>query len=308
MSSEPIRPTAEQLASLRLFERGSFALADFVNSNRLAKDAAQRFLSSVGASWVYYCSRNLIHLVGLDNIRRLRPPRGLLLASNHRSLFDQYVIACWLFRTTDLLKRIYFPVRSDFFYERPLGVLVSFVMSALAMYPPVFREPSKRDFNAYSVRRMIQILEQPGSVVGVHPEGTRNKGDDPYALLKAQPGIGKLILEARPMVVPIFINGLSNDFMRQVRGNFDGTGAPVIIVFGEPLDLEAFHARGSRLRVQKDVADFVLEQIARLGEVERSYRAALPRAGASGPLLEPAATSVERARAKRASASSPSRR
>jgi 1-acyl-sn-glycerol-3-phosphate acyltransferase len=285
MSSEPIRPTAEQLASLRLFERGSFALADFVNSNRLAKDAAQRFLSSVGASWVYYCSRNLIHLVGLDNIRRLRPPRGLLLASNHRSLFDQYVIACWLFRTTDLLRRIYFPVRSDFFYERPLGVLVSFVMSALAMYPPVFREPSKRDFNAYSVRRMIQILEQPGSVVGVHPEGTRNKGDDPYALLKAQPGIGKLILEARPMVVPIFINGLCNDFLHQVRGNFDGTGAPVIIVFGEPLDLEAFHARGSRLRVQKEVADFVLEQIARLGEVERAYRASLPRAGASGPVL-----------------------
>lgn len=285
MSSEPIRPTAEQLASLRPFERGSFAVADFVNSSRLAKGAAQLFLGSVGASWVYYCSRNLTHLVGLERIRRLQPPRGLLLASNHRSLFDQYVIACWLFRTTDLLKRIYFPVRSDFFYERPLGFLVSFVMSALAMYPPVFREPSKREFNAYSVRRMIQILEQPGSVVGVHPEGTRNKGDDPYALLRAQPGIGKLILEARPMVVPIFINGLSNNFLRQVRSNFDGTGEPVIIVFGEPLDLGAYHARGSRLRVQKEVADFVLEQIARLGEAERAYRASLVPGGGGGPVL-----------------------
>jgi len=27
----------------------------------------------------------------------------------------------------------------------------------------------------------------PGAVVGVHPEGTRNKGDDPYTLLRAQP-------------------------------------------------------------------------------------------------------------------------
>lgn len=267
------------------FERGSFALADFVNSNRLAKQTAQRFLGSIGAAWVYYCSRNLIHLVGLDHLRDLHPPRGLLLASNHRSLFDQYVISCWLFRTTRLLQRVYFPVRSDFFYERPLGVVLSFVMSALAMYPPVFRDPQKRDFNSYSVRRMIQILEQPGSVVGVHPEGTRNKGDDPYALLRAQPGIGKLILEARPMVVPIFINGLCNNFLAQVQGNFDGRGEPVIIVFGEPLDLTAFYARGTRLRVQKEVADHVLEAIARLGEQEREYRATVQAGRTRGPVL-----------------------
>jgi len=279
-----IRPTAEQLASLSLFERSSFALADFVNSNPLAKQTAQTFLRSVGTSWVYHCTRNLVHLLGLEQMRRLHPPQGLLLASNHRSLFDQYVIACWLFRTTRLLQRIYFPVRSEFFYERPLGVALSFIMSALAMYPPVFRDPNKREFNSYSVRRLIQILEQPGSVVGVHPEGTRNKGDDPYDLLRAQPGIGKLILDARPTVVPIFINGLGNDFLRQVRGNFDGTGAPIIIVFGEPLELAPFYTRGTRLRVQKDVADFVLAEIGRLGQKEHEHRRQWGEGPAGGPV------------------------
>jgi 1-acyl-sn-glycerol-3-phosphate acyltransferase len=284
MGRKAIHPTADQLAPLSPFERTSFALADFFNSNELAKDTAQAFLSSVGSAWVYYCSRNLIHLLGLSNVRGLRPPGGLILASNHRSLFDQYVIACWLFQTTRLLRRIYFPVRSDFYYERPLGVLVSLIMSALAMYPPVFRDPGKRDFNSYSVRRLIQILEQPGSVVGVHPEGTRNKGDDPYKLLRAQPGIGKLIMEARPTVVPIFINGLGNDFLGQVKANFNGQGKPVIVVFGEPLDLSPFYAKGNRLRTQKEVSDFVLDEIRKLGQREREYRAQLERSPVRGPV------------------------
>jgi 1-acyl-sn-glycerol-3-phosphate acyltransferase len=281
---EPLRPSAEQLAALSTFERRSFQLADFVNTNRVAKRVAQSFLGSIGAGWVYICSRNLTHLLGLDNVRDLKPSRGLLLASNHRSLFDQYAISCWLFRTTRLLERIYFPVRSDFFYERPLGVFVSLVMSALSMYPPVFRGASKREFNAYSIQRMIQILSEPGSVVGVHPEGTRNQSPDPYTLLKAQPGIGKLILEARPTVVPIFINGLSNDFRAQVKCNFDGTGAPIIIVFGAPLDLEPFYARGTKLRNQKGVADFVLAEIAKLGQIERDYREQLQREPVRGPV------------------------
>jgi len=284
MRAVALRPSPEQLATLSRFERRSFQLVDFVNSHAWAKTFSQLFLRSVGATWVYLCTRNLVHLVGLDNVRGLEPRRGLLLASNHRSFFDQYVIACWLFHTTGLLKRVYFPVRSDFFYERPLGVAVSLLMSALAMYPPVFREPSKREFNAYSVRRLIQILEEPGAVVGVHPEGTRNKGDDPYTLLPAQPGIGKLILEARPEVVPIFINGLGNDLSAQVRGNFDGTGRPIIIVFGRPLDLEPYHARGKRLRTQKELADFVIEAISGLGGLERAHRERLRESPARGPV------------------------
>ena len=285
MKNEPIRPTPEQLNALTKFERFSFNLADFFNSNPIAKTGAGLFLRSVGASWVYYLTRNLIHIIGLDHLRNLKPPRGLLLASNHRTFFDQYVIACWLFRSTNLLKRIYFPVRAEFWYQRPAGVLVSLIGSGLSMYPPVFREQGKRDFNHYGVKRLVQLLQEPGSVVGVHPEGTRNKGEDPYTLLKAQPGIGKVIMDAHPTVLPIFLNGLSDDVWPQVTSNFYGTGRPIIIVIGKPLDLSSYYSQRNALRTQKDIADYVLAQIGELGAVEREYREKLRQNPVRGPVL-----------------------
>jgi 1-acyl-sn-glycerol-3-phosphate acyltransferase len=281
-----IRPPPEVLARLSPFERVSFRLADFVNSNRLAKAGSSLFLRSAGMTWVYYCTRNLVHILGLDHVRRLRLPGGLVLASNHRSFFDQYVIACWLFRTTTLLERLYFPVRAEFWYQKPSGVALSLVMSGFCMYPPVFREEGKREFNRYGVKRLAQILEEPGSVVGIHPEGTRNKGDDPYTLLPAKPGVGKLILAARPTVLPIFINGLGNDFGPQVKSNFNGGGRPIVIVLGEPLDLEAYYAKPNNLRTQKELADHVLDRIAALGPLERDYRRAVELHPVRGPVAK----------------------
>lgn len=286
MSAQILRPTPEQLGRLSPFERSAFLFVDYVNRNRFTKAGASAFLRSVGMTWVYYSTRNLTHIVGLDNVRDLQPPGGLILASNHRSFFDQYVIACWLFRTTKLLRRIYFPVRAEFWYQSPLGVAVSFLMSALSMYPPVFREQGKREFNSYGVKRLVEILGEPGSVVGVHPEGTRNKGEDPYTLLPAQPGIGKLIYDARPTVVPIFVNGLGNEFYPQVRGNYDRSGRPIVIVIGRPLDLEPFYTRRTGVRTQKEIADHVLQEIAALGQKERAYRCELERHPVRGPVIQ----------------------
>jgi 1-acyl-sn-glycerol-3-phosphate acyltransferase len=284
-NSDVIYPTPEQLQRLSAFERQAFRLVNFINTSPWAKQASHRYLRMIGACWVYYCSRNLTHVLGLENIERLNPHRGLLLASNHRSFFDQYFIACWLFRTTKLLKRLYFPVRAEFWYERPLGLGLSLLMSGLCMYPPMFREPNKRDFNKYSVQRLIQLLQRPGNVVGVHPEGTRNKGKDPYALLRAQPGIGQLILGARPTVIPLFINGLSNNFGQQVVSNFDGSGTPVVLVIGKPLSLDAFYEKPNKLRTQKEVADFVLAEIYKLGQIERDYRRGFDPQNSQGPRI-----------------------
>ena len=54
----------------------------------------------------------------------------------------------------------------------------------------------------------------------MHPEGTRGKGPDPYELLPAQPGVGKLALVGKPVVIPAFILGLGNDIVEDVRLNF----------------------------------------------------------------------------------------
>lgn len=286
MNHQVLRPSHEQLGLLSSFERNSFRLADYINSHGITKRASHFYLRTVGAKWVYFCSRNLLHTIGLDNLAEIDSTRGIVLASNHRSFYDQFVLSSILFRKTKLLKRIYFPIRAEYFYQEPAGVLLGLAMAGMSMYPPIFREPTKRKFNTYSVERLVQILKQPGSVVGLHPEGTRNKGTDSYSLLKAQPGIGKLIMEAKPTVLPIFLNGLRNEFLAQLASNFNGNGSPVIAVFGKPLQLESFYEKPNKLRTHKEIADYVLGAIAELGQIEKTRRAALEGSPLRGPILE----------------------
>jgi 1-acyl-sn-glycerol-3-phosphate acyltransferase len=288
------RPTPDQLALLTPTERLSFAWCELVNGVPAFKAAAHAFLRHVGANWVHPCTKNLLHVEGLAGLRALRPPAGVLLVANHRSFFDMYVLSMILFRETDLLGRIYFPVRAEFFYDHPAGLVVNGLMSGWSMYPPVVRQPTRNDFNDFTMGRIAELLAQRGTLIGFHPEGTRNKTDDPYTLLPAYPGVGQLIHRARPTVIPAFILGMGNRLVRQIRANFDGTGRRIIIVFGAPLDLAGFLSQAPRLRTYVELARFVRAELMRLGERERALRADLePGLPPLGP--EPRAEAVSRA-------------
>jgi 1-acyl-sn-glycerol-3-phosphate acyltransferase len=120
------------------------------------------------------------------------------------------------------------------------------------------------------MRRLAQISrEGAGNVIGFHPEGTRNKSADPYSYLRPQPGVGKLIKDANPQVIPVFIAGLGNKLAKQVLGNWTG-GDKIRIHFGKQLDLTEFIAKKDRLRTYKEIADFVMSKIAELGEEDRN--------------------------------------
>jgi 1-acyl-sn-glycerol-3-phosphate acyltransferase len=144
------------------------------------------------------------------------------------------------------------------------------LMGWWSMYPPIFAENEKRLFDKYSVRRLAQLCRSgPGHVIGFHPEGTRNLNDDPYSYLRGQPGVGKLIKDAAPQVVPVFIAGLGNSLVRQVVGNWTG-GEKIRIWFGAPLDLTAFLEKKDHVRTYKEISEFVMTKIAELGEEDRS--------------------------------------
>lgn len=268
-----IRPTSEQIALLEGFEKTAFAWCDAWNRFEPLKRAGHAFLRTFGAGWVHVCTRNILHVYGLENLTTLRPERGVMIAANHRSFFDLYVITSVLLRKTDWVKRMYFPVRANYWYERPDAILANGIMSAWAMYPPVLRQGEKRAFNQYVVDYLTAAVDRPGTVVGVHPEGTRNKSDDPYTLLPAQPGIGQIIRAARPVVLPAFILGLGNDLPKQVKGNFDGRGEPITIVFGKPLDLQRFFDQPMKLRTYMNVSNFLRDELTKLGAEERAIRA-----------------------------------
>lgn len=283
VNAGPVHVTAEELAPLTWFERASFRWCNLVNSNATVRRIAQVFRSRIGAGWVFVCTRNIVHLHGTENLQALPKGTPLLVCANHRSFFDMYVLTCWMSRVMDHMPNIVFPVRANFFYENPLGVFVNMLMSAFAMYPPIFRQAEKRGFNAYALARTVELARTPDTMVGFHPEGTRGKGPDPYQMLPAQPGVGQIIYEAQPTVLPVFINGLGNNVLRQVVSNFTGGGAPVHIVFGPPLDVTSFYAKPNRLRTHKELSDYVAAEIARLGAVERELRANHSQPSASEP-------------------------
>ncbi len=264
-------PSAEELAVLGRTERTGFRLAHRMNLGRW-KRLMTFFQRHIGSLWIYLATYNLMNVHGIENVEGTDARRPLLLVANHRSYFDMYTVSSVLFRRTRRPMRLFFPVRAKFFYDRPIGWFVNFVMGWMSMYPPFFRESgeaAKREFDKYSLRRLIQICsEGEGHVIGFHPEGKRNLEGGPYDLLPAQPGIGKVVLSARPQVVPVFIAGLNNDLPKQILGNWTG-GPPIRIWFGNPIDLSEFEGMPDRLRTHKQIADHLMSKIADLAGSDR---------------------------------------
>lgn len=226
----------------------------------------------VGANWIEAAIKNLRRVHGLDRLPTWDPTKSYVVVSNHRSFFDLYVITAYLVKR-GMPHRLVFPVRSKFFYDNPAGFLVNGAMSFFAMYPPVFRERQRAALNLASLDEVVRLLQRGGAFVGLHPEGTRNKGDDPYALLPAQGGVGRIIQAAKVTVIPAFINGLGNDIVRQVASNFTKSGDRVDVVFGAPVDFGDMLDAPPSPRLHRRISEHALDAIRLLGEEDRAFRA-----------------------------------
>ena len=258
-------------------ERLALRFAEAANENPRGKWLQTRFLRGVSYVWVRACLNNRMFVEGLDGLKELRPERGVMLVANHRSFFDQYamLLACYVGQI-HWSKALFFPVRSNFFYDQPLGIVVNAAIAGGAMYPPIYRQAERRAKNDEALDKMVEILQKPGNVLGMHPEGTRGKGPDPYEMLPAQPGVGKLALLAKPMVIPAFIHGLGNNIVEDIKWNF-GPGArrehAVVTVFGPPVDYSDLLAEKPRPALYKKCADRFMAEIKKLREREKELRA-----------------------------------
>ncbi|HJT66493.1 MAG TPA: lysophospholipid acyltransferase family protein [Pyrinomonadaceae bacterium] len=276
-----IVPTKEELEVLSGFEQFAYRL-----TRRMNRGAWKRFWtwcqSTLGAGWIHLSTYNIMNVYGLEHVEAASRERPLLLVANHRSFFDMYAVSTVLFRNTTWRKQLFFPVRGRFFYQNPLGLLVNLIMGWWSMYPPFFAGgdnpiPEKRAFDRFSFRLLTELARTGrGNVIGFHPEGTRNKSDDPYSFLRAQPGVGKLIRDAKPQVLPVFIAGLCNSLPRQVARNWNREDV-IRIHFGPLIDLGEHLNKPDRLRTHKEIADAVMEKIGELAEQDRSMNVAAAR-------------------------------
>src|SRR5271165_1741295 len=123
--------------------------------------------------------------VGREHLPRSGP---LLLASNHRSFLDPFVIG------TLVRRPVYYMAKRELF-EKPWQ---AWVLNALGAFP-VDRGTGDRE--AMETARMI--LER-GDCVVVFPEGTRVR---PGPLGDPRRGVGRLALETGALVAPVAVIG-----------------------------------------------------------------------------------------------------
>ena len=271
----PMRPDPP-LDALSPFERAAVRLVRRMNSG-----AWQRMWfwcqREIGGRWILGVAGRLLEVHGLEWVSATSRERPLLLAANHRTFFDLYVVMSVLFRRLPGWRAINFPVRGRYFYQSVGGLLLNWLAAWWSMYPPFFHESKKRRFDQWALGELAALCrEGPGQLVGFHPEGTRNRNPDPYSLLPVQPGIGRLIWDARPQVVPVFVAGLTNNIgeilSRRIR-----RGEAIRVWFGPPIDYSAFLQHPATAATYRDLAEAVMGEIRKLADVDRAARV-VPRA------------------------------
>ncbi len=265
------------VGKLRGFERISVPLLEAANRRPWVRRALHDTLGWTFAHVVDAVTGPRWRVFGADALCAYAAQDGLILVANHRSFFDLFVISTVVKRRTRFMREVAYPVRKDFFYTNPLGVMLNFAVAGATMWPPVFRDDRRRELNPIGFQQLSSTLGR-GCIIGIHPEGTRNKGDDPYSYLSLKPGMGQLVAGCAPgvLVVPVFIGGLSNDVKTEVTRTFGRApraDQPIRVWFGEPFRADALQP----LEDPAVMTEAVFGRVRALGEADRDWLAAQRR-------------------------------
>jgi glycerol-3-phosphate dehydrogenase (NAD(P)+) len=122
--------------------------------------------------------------------RECIPRRGpAIIASNHRSFFDPFIIACMARRP------MYYVAKRELFEINPL---LSWLLTALGAFP-VDRGNGDHD----TIATAKELLAR-GELVLIFPEGTRTR---PGPLGQPRRGVGRLALETGVPIIPVALIG-----------------------------------------------------------------------------------------------------
>ena len=244
-------------------------VAERMNRGR-AKRIWSGYQRQVGARFVWWAVHRALRVHGLEALDAVDRSRPLLLVANHRTIFDLFAVATVLVRERPGPWRFYFPVRGRYCYHSARGALLNAAVAGWSMYPPFFREPGTKALDRRMLDRLIALASDGAwQVIGFHPEGTRNRSENEWELLPPHPGVGQLVLAARPQIIPVFVAGLSNDLPDQIRAGRRGD-REVRVRFGPMVAADAWDGLPHRARGYMTVAQDLMRRIGDLAAQDRA--------------------------------------
>jgi 1-acyl-sn-glycerol-3-phosphate acyltransferase len=173
---------------------------------------------------------------------------GVLFAANHISAYETIFLP-WAIIRYHPLQMLWAPAKEELF-EKSFQRLIYSSWGAF----PVRR---KRDVKASQV---IENLLKDQKVM-LFPEGTRHKDG---RLGKGNRGVGKIIHETRPVIIPTALIGLN-------RWKFPAIGQSATVVFGEPLDVSDLYALADCKETHQLIVQRIMDAIAELLKKEGAY-------------------------------------
>lgn len=230
-----------------------------------------------GATLVHLVMRGRIHDTGFEHVARAWGEGTILFVANHRTYFDMFVVSTLLHRRLPGRKRLFFPVLGQYYYQTLTGMALNQAFAMWSMFPPLFALPSHAASDAWALEVLTALCRRgPGHVIGIHPEGARNLSDDEYSFLRCQPGTGRIIHAARPIVIPVYVAGMHSSVPVQLRRAWR-EGRPARVRFGEPMDLSAHFALPPKGSTYKGIVDAVMGRVKALSEEDQEAQSGDPR-------------------------------
>lgn len=211
--------------------------------------------------------------LGIENLPK---EGGYILAFNHRSWKE-------IPMTFYAVPGYRHFVAKEEHYNYAIGRFIFPKMGAIA----VNRE--KTDLS--TIRKIVGVLRK-GEVVGIFPEGTRNRDDD-ADMLQFKNGTALFAIQARVPVVPVYIYRKPRFFRR----NYLYIGKPLDVseFTGGPVNADKVSACGAKVRDSMEETKEYLDDIMSKGAYKKEFKAEKKRRKAAAKAEKLARKAAKRA-------------
>ena len=161
---------------------------------------------------------------GKENIPQ---SEGVIFAGNHKCAIDPVVVM------NSTKRRVYFMAKAEAF-KGPLGLL----LKGIGLI-----KVDRKKSNPLAIIEAEKLLKS-GEIVGIFPEGTRNKSDKP--ILRFRYGAVSIAKRAKVKVVPFAIRGEYKLFKNNLQ-----------IEFGKPIEVENLEIEDANKILENEVINLL---------------------------------------------------